>query len=76
MKQIVAAALRAAIAPHVGKAASPEICHAIKREFVKIMRDKFAVNWQRHAKRIRVHFRPDGKPDIQIPEELLETTLH
>lgn len=74
MKQLVAAALREAIAPHVSKPATPEVCHAIKRGFVKIMRDRFAVNWQRHAKRIRVHFRPDGKPDIQIPEELL--TLH
>lgn len=74
MKQLVAAALREAIAPHANQRATLGTCHAIKRAFIRIMRDRFSVNWQRHAKRIRVTFRPDGKPDIQIPDELL--TLH
>jgi predicted alternative tryptophan synthase beta-subunit len=73
---MIAAALREAVVPHVNQPATPETCHAINRAFIRIMRDRYAVNWQRHAKQIRVQFRGDGKLDILIPEELLERTLH
>lgn len=76
MKQLVAVALREAIAPYVKQQATPATCHAIKKDFIRIMRDRFSVNWRRQSKQMRVTFRPDGKPDIQIPEELLEHALH
>ena len=73
---MIAAALREAVAPHVNQPATPKVCHAIKRAFIRIMRDRYALNWARHAKQIHVRFRSDGKPDILMPEELLERTLH
>lgn len=76
MNGMVAQALKEAVSRHVGKDATPTVCGAIKREFIHIMRDKFGVNWVRHSRKISVEFVKGSVPNVIIPEELLERTVH
>ena len=73
---LVADALKEAVAKHQGERASPDICGRIKREFVHIMRVKHGIDWTGQARRIAVEFIDGRSPNVVLPQNLIQRTLH
>jgi hypothetical protein len=74
--RLVADALKEAVAKFQGKPASPDICGRIKREFVHIMRVKHRIDWSRHARKIEVEFIDGRTPNVVLPKDLMQRSLH
>lgn len=74
--KLVADALKEAVTKYQGERNTPDICGRIKREFVHIMRTKHGIDWTRQARKITVEFIDGRSPNIVIPPNLIQRSLH
>ena len=76
ISNLVADALKEAVAKHQGLPASPDVCGRIKREFVHIMRIKHGIDWTAQARKIEVEFIDGRSPNVVLPPSLIQRSLH